>query len=111
MKYIEQKYTSLKEVVAFKKDLNWQKKRYAILNIKLIPSYNTQAYELMNKAAAIISKLDDYLSSDSNGKFTDEEFNLIDKLKTYCHHSVTKKEREDSFIILEESVNHRMEYF
>jgi hypothetical protein len=110
MKYIEHKYKELKEAVNFKNDLDWQKDHYASLNINLIPSYNTQEYDLMNKAAGIILEIDDYLSRSNSSMFRDEEFELIDKLKNACNHYTTKEQREDAFKNLEESVNYRMQY-
>ncbi len=109
MNYLESRYNHLKQIVNFKKDLDWQKHRYESLNMKLTPSYAMQSYELMNKASKTILEIEDHITTYSS-RFTDQEVELIDVLKDACL-NVRKENREDAFLLLEERVNFRLKHF
>lgn len=109
MKTIEHYYNRLNEIVKFKEDLDFQVFTYSELSIKMIPSYNQQAYDLMNLASKCVLELDNYIVSDSS-RFSEEEKEMSNKIKEHCF-NCTKEHREKAFIILNECVEERIKWF
>jgi hypothetical protein len=109
MNFVEQNYMKLKEIINFKKDLNSKRTSHRAAMCKMKPSYNMQAYQLMNKAFKIIYELHDYINCNSS-MFTDIEVENIYKLYQVTH-NVSKTNRESAFKFLEDTVKYRMKNF